>query len=68
MRMVRVAMMSKVNDATANAFGVIPMLCDGDVGMWIGLIGIINSWIGRAQNNIPRGSILLFGAFSLSPC
>ena len=28
MRMVRVAMMSKVNDATANAFGVIPMLCD----------------------------------------
>ena len=37
MRMVRVAMMSKVNDATANAFGVIPMLCDGDVGMWIGI-------------------------------
>ena len=54
MRMVRVAMMSKVNDATANAFGVIPMLCDGDVGMWIGINSgvVLDGGIGRAQNNI----------------
>lgn len=60
MRMVRVAMMSKVNDATANAFGVIPMLCDNSSE--------------DAQNTkqsaiylLPRGSILLFVHFH-SPC